>query len=140
MSRCYSDIFYQFIVIPSALPPTVSSPHTLDSSSSHTISPVESSRIAHTYYSTEEYARMDSKMDVDVGKLPEPHRLSPATEPQSIPTLDGWIENLMNCKQLAENDVQRLCDRVCLQTSFLRDEFAGWALRLTGGFTRLEKF
>ena len=57
---------------------------------------------------------MDSKMDVDIGKLPEPHRLSPATEPQSIPTLDGWIENLMNCKQLAENDVQRLCDRVRL--------------------------
>ncbi|CAD6564042.1 MAG: hypothetical protein ASARMPRED_002672 [Alectoria sarmentosa] len=54
---------------------------------------------------------MDSKMDVDIGKLPEPHRLSPATEPASIPTLDGWIESLMNCKQLAENDVQRLCDR-----------------------------
>lgn len=52
-------------------------------------------------------------MDVDMGKLPEPHRLSPTSEPQSIPTLDGWIENLMNCKQLAENDVQRLCDRVC---------------------------
>ncbi len=52
-------------------------------------------------------------MDVDIGKLPEPHRLSPATEPASIPTLDGWIESLMNCKQLAENDVQRLCDRVC---------------------------
>ncbi|KAK4696501.1 hypothetical protein P7C71_g1419, partial [Lecanoromycetidae sp. Uapishka_2] len=56
---------------------------------------------------------MDSKMDVDMGKLPEPHRLSPATEPASIPTLDGWIESLMNCKQLAENDVQRLCDRKC---------------------------
>ena len=51
-------------------------------------------------------------MDVDVGKAPEPHQLSPATEPASIPTLDGWIENLMNCKQLAENDVGRLCDRV----------------------------
>ena len=55
---------------------------------------------------------MDSKMDVDIGKVPEPNRLSPATEPASIPTLDGWIESLMNCKQLAENDVQRLCDRV----------------------------
>lgn len=55
---------------------------------------------------------MDSKMDVDMGKLPEPHRLSPVSEPASIPTLDGWIENLMNCKQLAETDVQRLCDRV----------------------------
>ena len=55
---------------------------------------------------------MDTKMDVDVGKEPEPHRLSPTDDPGSIPTLDGWIENLMNCKQLAENDVQRLCDRV----------------------------
>lgn len=53
-------------------------------------------------------------MDLDIGKAPEPHRLSPATEPASIPTLDGWIEGLMNCKQLAENDVQRLCDRVRL--------------------------
>ena len=51
-------------------------------------------------------------MDVDIGKTPEPHHLSPTSEPASIPTLDGWIENLMNCKQLAENDVQRLCDRV----------------------------
>lgn len=56
---------------------------------------------------------MDSKMDVDIGKLPEPHRLSPVLEPASIPTLDGWIESLMSCKQLAETDVQRLCDRVC---------------------------
>ena len=61
-------------------------------------------------------------MDVDIGKLPEPHRLSPATEPASIPTLDGWIESLMNCKQLAENDVQRLCDRVRSKTS--KDEVA----------------
>ena len=51
-------------------------------------------------------------MEIDVGKAPEPHRLSPATDPGSIPTLDGWIENLMNCKQLAESDVSRLCDRV----------------------------
>ena len=51
-------------------------------------------------------------MEVDIGKVPEPTRLSPASEPASIPTLDGWIESLMSCKQLAENDVQRLCDRV----------------------------
>lgn len=56
---------------------------------------------------------MDSKMDVDLGKLPEPHQLSPASEPATIPTLDGWIESLMNCKQLVESDVQRLCDKVC---------------------------
>lgn len=51
-------------------------------------------------------------MDVDVGKPAQPHGLSPATDPQSIPTLDGWIESLMDCKQLAESDVARLCDRV----------------------------
>jgi hypothetical protein len=47
----------------------------------------------------------------DVGRAPAD--LSPVqTEPASIPTLDGWIESLMNCKQLAEVDVQRLCDKV----------------------------
>jgi hypothetical protein len=49
----------------------------------------------------------------DVGRAPEPSRLSPASEPASIPTLDGWIESLMTCKQLAETDVQRLCEKVC---------------------------
>ena len=47
----------------------------------------------------------------DVGKIPE--KLSPvAVEPTSIPTLDGWIESLMACKQLKETDVQRLCEKV----------------------------
>lgn len=48
-------------------------------------------------------------------KISEPMQMSsvPLTEPASIPTLDGWIEGLMNCKQLAESDVQRLCDKVC---------------------------
>ena len=55
-------------------------------------------------------------MEIDVSKAPEPHRLSPTSDPGSIPTLDGWIENLMNCKQLAENDVSRLCDRVSFLT------------------------
>jgi hypothetical protein len=54
---------------------------------------------------------MDTDME-DVGRAPEPSRLSPASEPASIPTLDGWIESLMTCKQLAENDVQRLCEKV----------------------------
>lgn len=48
----------------------------------------------------------------DVGRAPEPSRLSPVTEPTTIPTLDGWIESLMTCKQLAETDVQRLCEKV----------------------------
>lgn len=53
-----------------------------------------------------------SKMDLDVSKPAQPHGLSPVNDPGSIPTLDGWIENLMSCKQLAEIDVSRLCDRV----------------------------
>jgi serine/threonine-protein phosphatase 2A catalytic subunit len=51
-------------------------------------------------------------MEIDPARSPEPHHLSPTTDPGSIPTLDGWIENLMACKQLAEDDVRRLCDRV----------------------------
>jgi len=48
--------------------------------------------------------------------LAEPMQMSsiPLSEPASIPTLDGWIESLMNCKQLAESDVQRLCDKVVM--------------------------
>lgn len=69
-------------------------------------------------------------MDVDVGKLPEPTRLPPASEPASIPTLDGWIENLMNCKQLAENDVQRLCDRVRYATHEPHDGVSGTRKKL----------
>jgi serine/threonine-protein phosphatase 2A catalytic subunit len=47
--------------------------------------------------------------------MPEPMQMSsaPASEPATIPTLDGWIESLMSCKQLAESDVQRLCEKVC---------------------------
>lgn len=26
--------------------------------------------------------------------------------------IDGWIEQLSQCKQLTENDVKRLCDKV----------------------------
>jgi serine/threonine-protein phosphatase 2A catalytic subunit len=56
---------------------------------------------------------MDTNME-DV-KMPEPMQMSsaPATEPATISTLDGWIESLMSCKQLAESDVQRLCEKVC---------------------------
>lgn len=54
----------------------------------------------------------------DVGRAPEPSKLSPATEPASIPTLDGWIESLMACKQLAEVDVQRLCEKVRVSADF----------------------
>ena len=65
-------------------------------------------------------------MDVDIGKAPEPHQLSPAMEPPPISTLDGWIESLMSCKQLAESDVVRLCDRVRKAPDVLRRaEFEG---------------
>jgi hypothetical protein len=51
--------------------------------------------------------------------MPEPMQMSsvPASEPATIPTLDGWIESLMSCKQLAESDVQRLCEKVCDNSS-----------------------
>lgn len=57
---------------------------------------------------------MDTNME-DVGKIHEPPQMSATTlEPTTIPTLDGWIESLMTCKQLAESDVQRLCEKVSL--------------------------
>lgn len=55
---------------------------------------------------------MDTNME-DVGRVPEGLSSAPALEPTTIPTLDGWIESLMSCKQLAESDVQRLCEKVC---------------------------
>ena len=54
---------------------------------------------------------MDTNME-DVGRVPADLAPLPPAEPTTIPTLDGWIENLMNCKQLAEGDVQRLCAKV----------------------------
>jgi serine/threonine-protein phosphatase 2A catalytic subunit len=55
---------------------------------------------------------MDTNME-DVKSEPMPMSSVPTTEPATIPTLDGWIESLMTCKQLAESDVQRLCEKVC---------------------------
>lgn len=54
---------------------------------------------------------MDTTME-DVGQAVQPTNLAPVSEPTTIPTLDGWIESLMTCKQLAEVDVQRLCEKV----------------------------
>jgi hypothetical protein len=56
----------------------------------------------------------------DVGRAPADVSPLPTLEPTTIPTLDGWIESLMSCKQLAESDVQRLCDKV-RTPSTLRD-------------------
>jgi serine/threonine-protein phosphatase 2A catalytic subunit len=47
--------------------------------------------------------------------MPEQHLIpQPPLEPTTIPILDSWIAGLLSCKQLAENDVQRLCEKVCL--------------------------
>ena len=54
---------------------------------------------------------MDTNME-DVGRVPT-ELTSANIEPATVPTVDGWIESLMNCKQLAEADVQRLCEKVC---------------------------
>ena len=54
---------------------------------------------------------MDTNME-DVGRGPVDLTPPPTLEPTTVPTVDGWIENLMNCKQLSELDVQRLCEKV----------------------------
>jgi serine/threonine-protein phosphatase 2A catalytic subunit len=54
---------------------------------------------------------MDTNME-DV-KMPELHQTpQPPLEPPSVPVLDSWIGSLLNCKQLSEQEVQRLCDKV----------------------------
>nr|POE72413.1 serine/threonine-protein phosphatase pp2a catalytic subunit [Quercus suber] len=50
----------------------------------------------------------DTNME-DAGKVE--HTLGASIDPPSIPTLDGWIESLMACKQLSEEDVRRLCEK-----------------------------
>lgn len=54
---------------------------------------------------------MDTNME-DVGRVPAEVSSLPTLEPATVPTVDGWIESLMSCKQLAELDVQRLCEKV----------------------------
>ncbi|KAK0629683.1 hypothetical protein B0T17DRAFT_194265 [Bombardia bombarda] len=54
---------------------------------------------------------MDTNME-DVGRVPAELTSAALPEPATVPTVDGWIENLMKCKQLAEADVQRLCEKV----------------------------
>lgn len=63
--------------------------------------------------------RAGPSMDTNMEDVSQPTELAPAlptSEPATIPTLDGWIESLMKCKQLAEADVQRLCEKVCART------------------------
>jgi len=51
---------------------------------------------------------VDATME-DAGKVE--HTLGASLNPPSIGTLDGWIESLMACKQLSEDDVRRLCEK-----------------------------
>jgi len=56
---------------------------------------------------------MDINME-DV-KMPEAHQVPQSPlEPTTIPVLDTWIGGLLDCKQLSEKDVQRLCEKVPL--------------------------
>jgi len=48
----------------------------------------------------------------DVGGAPPPPSSIAIQDSSSINELDGWIATLMQCKQLNELDVQRLCDKV----------------------------
>ena len=51
---------------------------------------------------------VDTTME-DAGKVE--HSLGASTDPPSTNTLDGWIETLMQCKPLSEDDVRRLCEK-----------------------------
>lgn len=52
----------------------------------------------------------DTTME-DVGGNKVEHTLGASIDPPSINCLDGWIESLMTCKQLSEEDVRRLCEK-----------------------------
>ena len=42
-----------------------------------------------------------------------------ASEKTGLKELDGWIEELMDCKQLAESNVKTLCEKVSFNIYFL---------------------
>lgn len=54
--------------------------------------------------------------DVDAKPSPPPasQLATGKMDPSSMNDIDGWIEGLMECKQLSEQDVQKLCDKVLL--------------------------
>jgi hypothetical protein len=52
--------------------------------------------------------------------MPEVHQVPQSPlEPTTTPVLDGWIGGLLECKQLSEKDVQRLCEKVGCNVSAL---------------------
>jgi len=55
---------------------------------------------------------MDTTMEDVGGRVPSDLPPLQNFEPATVPTVDGWIERLMNCKQLTEQEVQRLCEKV----------------------------
>ena len=42
-----------------------------------------------------------------------------ASEKTGLKELDGWIEELMDCKQLAESNVKTLCEKVSFKIFFI---------------------
>jgi hypothetical protein len=71
-----------------------------------------------------EDVKMTDVGDIDDPKSPEAMMAVMSSSPQGVETsapltstsgeIDGWIEILSKCKQLAEEDVKRLCDKVHL--------------------------
>lgn len=49
----------------------------------------------------------------DVAKGPEKVDAPAPTEAPSVSTLDGWVEQLYKCQQLKEEEVHKLCEKVC---------------------------
>lgn len=56
----------------------------------------------------------------DVGRSPPPISSIAVADSGNINELDAWIGTLMQCKQLSEMDVQRLCEKVRSISSSLR--------------------
>lgn len=55
---------------------------------------------------------MDAQME-DVGVAPTDTTTTQAEVAQpTIPELDGWIGGLLDCKQLPEESITRLCSKV----------------------------
>ena len=53
--------------------------------------------------------------------------------------LETWISQLMKCKQLAENDVKKLCEKVCFYWSMAKRTLAkrtwtNWMLKVSWNF------
>jgi hypothetical protein len=67
----------------------------------------------------------ESMMAVMSSSSPRPDIASATTTTTTLPTqsgeIDAWIEILSKCKQLPEDDVKRLCDKVVSLAHALTD-------------------